>query len=136
MPNLVGNPNIAQAGKATRFSKTNPSKNPGRKPSKLKGWVKDYDLSKKDINSVFINFLYDKDIGEIEKIVNDKKQRDKLPAAVAFQLQILITQAKRGDGRHLENIIYMLCGKPKESLDMNRTIGIDAQILNKLSTFF
>jgi hypothetical protein len=120
MPNPVGNPNIAELGKDTQFSKTNRPKNPGRKPSKLKKWIKDYELSKDDVDAVFTNFLFDKDIGEIEKIINDKKLRDKLPAAIAFQIQILINQAKKGDGRHLENILYMLFGRPVQQIDFSK----------------
>jgi hypothetical protein len=120
MPNPVGNPNIAEAGKGTQFSKTNRPKNPGRKPSKLKKWIKDYELSKNDVDAVFTHFLFDKSIGEIEEIINDKKLRDKLPAGIGFQLQILINQAKKGNGRHLENILYMLFGRPVQQIDLSR----------------
>jgi hypothetical protein len=120
MPNPVGNPNIAEFGKGTQFSKTNRPKKPGRKPSKLKKWIKDYELSKDDVNAVFINFLFDRDIGEIEEIINNKELRDNLPAAIAFQLQILINQSKKGDGRHLENILYMLFGRPVQQIDLSK----------------
>jgi uncharacterized protein (DUF2126 family) len=120
MPNSVGNPNITEAGKATQFSKTHRPKKPGRKPSKLKKWIKDYELSKNDVNAVFTNFLFAKDIGEIEEILSNKKLRDRLPAGIAFQLQILITQAKKGDGRHLENILYMLFGRPVQQIDLSK----------------
>jgi hypothetical protein len=119
MPNPVGNPNIAEAGKGTQFSKTHRPKNPGRKPSKLKKWIKDYSLSKADVEGLLTNFLFAKDLGEIEEIVNTKKLRDKLPAAIGFQLQILVNQAKKGDGRHLENIYYMLVGKPVQQIDLS-----------------
>jgi hypothetical protein len=120
MPNTIGNPNIVEYGKNTQFSKTHRPKKPGRKPSKLKKWIKDYDLSKSDVDAMLINFLFDKDIGEIEAIVNNKKLRDKLPAAIAFQLQILINQAKKGDGRHIENIFYMLHGRPVQQIDLSK----------------
>jgi hypothetical protein len=125
MPNPIGNPNIVEAGKGTRFSKTNRPKNPGRKPSKLKKWIKDYELSKNDVDAVFINFLFDKSIGEIEEIINDKKLRDKLPSGIGFQLQILINQAKKGNGRHLENILYMLFGKPTQGLDITASGNLE-----------
>jgi hypothetical protein len=120
MPNPVGNPNIIEAGKGTRFSKTNRPKNPGRKPSKLKKWIKDYSLSKSDVEGLLTNFLFAKDLGEIEEIVNTKKLRDKLPAAIGFQLQILVNQANKGDGRHLENIYYMLVGKPVQQFALSK----------------
>ena len=123
MPNPVGNPNIAEAGKVTQFSKANPAKGGGRKPSKLKKWIKKYDLSKSDVDAVFTNFLFAKDIGEIEAIINNKKERDKLPAAIAFQLQILVKQAQKGDGRHLENILYMLFGRPVQQIDISARRG-------------
>jgi hypothetical protein len=119
MPNPVGNPNIAEAGKATQFSKTYRPKKPGRKPSKLKKWIKDYSLSKADVEGLLTNFLFAKDLGEIEEIVYTKKLRDKLPAAIGFQLQILVNQAKKGDGRHIENIYYMLIGKPVQQIDLS-----------------
>jgi hypothetical protein len=123
MPNPVGNPNIAEAGKATQFSKLNPPKNPGRKPSILKKWMKDYKLSKSDFDYLVTNFLFAKNIGEIEKLINTKELRDKLPAAIYFQLQILVNQAKKGDGRHIENMFYMLFGRPVQPIDLNPNSG-------------
>jgi hypothetical protein len=128
MPNPVGNPNIAELGENTQFSKTHRPKHPGRKPSKLKKWIKDYELSKNDVNAVFTNFLFDKSISEIEEIINDKKLWDKLPAGIGFQLQILSNQAKKGDGRHLENILYMLFGRPVQSMDI--TTSSDLEIIS------
>jgi len=115
MANPVGNPNIAEAGKATRFSRENRPVNPGRKPSILKKWIEKYDLSKKDIHDLFANFLFAKSVGEIEKMVNDKGARDKLPAALGFQLQILFNQARKGDGRHMEAVLRMLLDSPSQA---------------------
>ena len=125
----AGNPNVLEAGKNTRFSSTNQPENRGRKPDKLKGWIEEYDLSKHDVHSTFINFLYDKSLGEIEAILADKKKRSKLPLALAIQLQVLTNAAKRGDARHFENILYMLFGKPKESHDI--TGGLQLKTLTE-----
>ena len=122
MSKPIGNPNIAEAGKATRFSKSNPPKKPGRKPSQLKKWIKDFDLSKSDVNAVFKNFLYGKTAGEINRLLKDDEEMDKLPLGIALQLNILVNAAKKGDGRHLENIIYMLVGKPTQSIDIKQSI--------------
>jgi hypothetical protein len=135
MPNPVGNPNITEAGKATQFSKTNRPKNPGRKPSKLKKWIKDYRLSKSDVEGLLTNFLFAKDLDEIEEIVSDKNLRGKLPAAMGFQLQILVNQAKKGDGRHLENMYYMLVGKPTQQVDATVTM-ITPETREKLEAIF
>jgi len=114
MANAVGNPNIAEAGKGTRFSKTNQTKNSGRKPSKLKKWIKDYDISKSDIDAVLKTFLYGMTLGEIVEIINDEEKRNKLPAALGLQIQILWKQAMKGDGKHIEALMYMLFGKPTQ----------------------
>ena len=113
----AGNPNILEAGMNTRFSSENQPENRGRKPDKLKGWIDNYDLSKNDVHSTFIKFLFDKTIGEIEEIINDSKKRSELPMSVYIQLKVLTSAAKRGDARHFENILYMIYGKPKQDIE-------------------
>ena len=122
------NPNIVENGKKTQFTKENQPMNRGRKPSKIKKWIKEYDLSKTDVNAVFTNFLYNKSKKEIEEIINDKELRDKLPFGLSLHLNILINQAKKGDGRHLEDIHDRLHGKPKESLEV---AGLQLKVLTK-----
>lgn len=131
MPNPLGNPNIAKLGKETQFSKTNRPKNPGRKPSRIKKWIKDYDLSKSDVDALFINFLFAKSVGEIEEMLLDKECKAKLPAGIGFQLQILVNQAKKGDGRHLENILYMLFGRPVQGFDIKTSGNMEVVTMTR-----
>ena len=135
MAKRAGNPNIAEAGKATRFSKENRPANPGRKPSVLKKWVEKYDLSKKDIHDVFINFLFAKSVGEIEKMASDKGLRDKLPAALGFQLQVLFKQAQKGDGRHMEAVLHMLLDKSSQT-DIIGVLDIPNSARDRLGKIF
>jgi len=128
MSNPVGNPNITEAGKKTQFSKERQPMNNGRKPSKLKKWIKELDLSKTDVNAVFKNFLYGKSNAEIEDLINDKEKRDKLPFGLSLHLTVLINQAKKGDGKHLETIHYMLYGKPKESVEVS---GLQLKVITE-----
>lgn len=118
MAKRAGNPNIAEAGRATRFSRENRPANPGRKPSILKKWIEKYDLSRKDICDVFTNFLLAKSVAEIERLASDKGLRDRLPAALGFHLQILFKQAQKGDGKHMEAVLRMLLDKSAQTGDI------------------
>lgn len=115
----MGNPNIIEAGKATRFSKSNPPKKPGRKPSILKKWVKDFDLSKSDVNAMFKNFLFAKTTEEFEELLKNEKELKKLPAAIGLQLNILKNAARNGNGKYFEFIFNMLFGKPVQQLNIS-----------------
>ena len=129
MANPIGNPNIAEAGKDTRFSSGNPPKKPGRKPSQLKKWIKEWDVSKDDVDAMFKNFLFAKTAGEVKAILDDKEELAKLPLAIAIQLSVLTNAAKKGDGKYLEYIYNTLYGKPKETVDLKG--GLQLKVLSE-----
>jgi hypothetical protein len=116
---FMGNPNIVQAGIKTRFSDTNRPKKPGRKPSHVKQWMKDFDLSVEDVKIIYKNFLFGKTYGDISKILNDPEEREKLPLSLALQIEILTKAAAKGDGRHLEDILSRIVGKPMQGIEIS-----------------
>jgi hypothetical protein len=121
----MGNPNIIQAGIKTRFSDTNRPEKPGRKPSHVKKWMKDFDLSVEDVKIIYKNFLFGKTYGDISDILNNPEERKKLPLSLALQIEILTKAATKGDGRHLEDILSRVIGKPIQGVDIKTSSDLE-----------
>lgn len=79
-----GNPNIKDEGKEHRFSKTNQPKNNGRKPSKLRKFIKENNVSYADVSLLFSNFLFKFSADELHAILSDEGIK-KLPS-IAYNL--------------------------------------------------
>jgi hypothetical protein len=69
----LGNPNIAEVGKATRFSSTNQPKNRGRKASLLKHYIQKVDLGIDDQIIIFENIVCTHTANELKEMVTTGK---------------------------------------------------------------
>jgi hypothetical protein len=115
MPNPVGNPNIVEAGKATQFSKTNRPKKPGRKPSKLKKWIKENNVSNEDFISIFVNIIAAHTIEELEKMIEGDNKK-KLPVIVMACISAFIHDAKTGTLNSVNSILDRIMGRPAQQV--------------------
>ena len=113
----IGNPNIANIGKETRFSKTNPPKNSGRKPSKLRRHLKDNNLNDLDITFIMKN-LITKTRDELLVIAKSDKESMIMAGAAAAMLKDM----GKGNTSTLQWVIDRGFGKPKESVKVDATI--------------
>jgi hypothetical protein len=84
MPSIgsSNNPNIAEHGRATRFSSENQPAKKGRKPYKLKKYIKDNDLSLHDQILIFKELIAKRTLDEIKQIVKAGRDRDGVEVSV------------------------------------------------------
>lgn len=75
----IGNPNIAEYGKNTRIKKGQALPGAGRKPSKLKKFIKESNMSANDYTAIFETITTKYSFNEIKKMVQtgkDEKGKD------------------------------------------------------------
>jgi hypothetical protein len=107
-------------GLATRFTAENQPKKRGRKPSKLKGLIKKYDLPKQDVDAIIQNLLFDHTVGELEKIASDDEKKSALPAFAAYLMVLLEKSTAKGDIRPFSYLLDRVYGKPTQVLDVHQ----------------
>jgi hypothetical protein len=108
-------------GKGNRFSTTNQPAKRGRKPSKIKGLIKKYDLPKSDVDAIIQNLLFDHTVGEIEKIAKDDAKKSALPAFAAYLMVLLEKSTSKGDPRVLSYLLDRLYGKPTQVMEVSQS---------------
>lgn len=69
----MGYDKLSEAGKATQFSSTNQPPNAGRKPNKLKKYIKDNNLSMTDLVWIFQTIISQHTADEVKKMVETRK---------------------------------------------------------------
>ena len=105
----MANKNIAEAGRATRFSSTNQPKSNGRKP-KLYTQLKDvYQVSAEEYRRI-VQHLLNCSKEEIEALQDAKDT----PIWVVNLCAALLTDTKRGASYILTELTDRLYGKPKQ----------------------
>ena len=121
-----------------RFSSTNQPAKRGRKPSRLKKFIKEYDVSTADINDIFDNFLWGYSLGDITKIysgMKDEKKRETLPVGIAILTAGLLEDIKRGDMRVFNMLIERVHGKPVQK-DIIELTDISDNAKDRLNKIF
>jgi len=132
---MQGNENIAEYGKDTRFQKgvvTNPA---GRKPSRLKKFIKDFDVSKDDIDAILKNLLFNFSAEQLKALYHSlsRETRSNIPpelqefvnkqgelaAGIAVLISGLMHDVKRGDMKAFNSILDRVYGKSTEKIEHN-----------------
>ena len=115
----MGNPNIGEEGKATQFSKTNQPKNPGRKPSRLRKYLKDNHLGNDDV-SIIMKTLLEKSREELQELI--KKPR--IPILIAGAAAAMLKDMVKGHSFTLQWLTERGYGKAKELIEHSGKIDI------------
>jgi DNA-binding transcriptional MerR regulator len=100
---------------ATQFSKDNPPKNPGRKPSVLR-YVKDNGVSITDIKRILGSFIFDYTAKEIKDLLKDKENPPSI--GVLIILETLTEDLRNKKLSNFEKLFAMAYGKPTQGLDI------------------
>ena len=127
---------ITAAGVRTRFSSTNQPANRGRKPSHLKKWIKDNNVTSDDFVLMFKN-LSVKTIAELKEMVKGDNA-DKLPAVMANGISALLHDMKQGSMRETNSILDRIMGKPAQQVtvsDARSDIPVDVQERQELKEY-
>jgi len=122
----MSNPNLAEVGKPYRFTRDNHPKSPGRKPSRLKKYMKEYDISVNDVINAYATVIYEHDRDELFTIAAKgiDKRGKKVPALIWGLVVAFIADAKRGfaAGGVFNQMMDRRYGKPKQSIEIDGKI--------------
>jgi hypothetical protein len=105
------------AGIRTRFSSTYQPENRGRKPSKLKKWIKENGVSNEDFIAIFKNIIATHTIEELEKMI-DGDNKKKMPVIVALCISAFIHDMKTGTLTAANSVLDRIMGKPAQGIDV------------------
>lgn len=102
-----------EVSKATQFSSTNQPKKNGRKPSKLKAFIKENDLGKKDVELIARGIL---EMGrdELMKLANDQAE----PILVTGFAAALLMDMKKGSTSAITLLMERAVGKIKDEIEI------------------
>ncbi len=103
------------------YSKDNPPKNPGRKPSQLKKFIKDNNINREDVALMIKSVLFSKSYDELAEILQDSKQ----PMIIRLFIKSYLNDFKKGS---LINLSYMLdraFGNPKQEINVSGNVSVD-----------
>jgi hypothetical protein len=103
------------AGFRTRFSSEYQPANRGRKPSKLKKWIKENSVSNEDFIAIFKNIIAVHTIEELQFMI-EGDNKNKLPVIVALCISAFIHDMKTGTLTAANSILDRIMGKPTQQL--------------------
>jgi hypothetical protein len=106
------------AGVKTRFSSTYQPAKRGRKPSKLKKWIKENNVSSDDFIAIFKTIIATNTLEELEKMVNEENKK-KLPVIVALCISAFLRDMKNGNLNSANTILDRIMGKPNQAVDIS-----------------
>jgi hypothetical protein len=111
----VARENGLAAGVRTRFSSEYQPANRGRKPSKLKKWIKENGVSNEDFIGIFKNIIATHTIEELEKMIGGDNKK-KLPVIVALCISAFIHDMKTGTLNAANSVLDRIMGKPTQQV--------------------
>jgi hypothetical protein len=119
----IGNPNIAEAGKPYHWKPGQRPPGAGRKPSKLKKYIKDVDFSSHDVELILKNLFANNTIEELKA----KLSEGKLPALVWGFVVAYMADARKGasGGGFISQMMERAFGKVKQEIEYSGGISID-----------
>ena len=114
------NKNIGKYG--NKFSSTNQPKNPGRKKSQLKDFIKTYNISSSDVIKVFQNLILVSTVDELKELVKLANQGSQ-PVIVILVVKAFLKDMKNGTLREANTIIDRILGKPVQQLTIENAVS-------------
>jgi hypothetical protein len=112
---MANNKRLTEVSKATQFSGNNQPVNRGRKPSKLKKWIKENNVSNEDFIGIFKNIISTHTIEELEAMIEGDNKK-KLPVIVALCISAFIHDLKTGTMTAANSVLDRVMGKPPQQV--------------------
>lgn len=112
------NKNIGKYG--NKFSSTNQPKNPGRKKSQLKDFIKTYNVSSSDVIKVFQHLIFGSTVEELKELVKPANQ-GKQPVIVILLVKAFLEDMKNGTLKEANTVLDRILGKPTQMLQIENT---------------
>lgn len=114
------NKNIGKYG--NKFSSTNQPKNPGRKKSQLKDFVKTCNVSSSDVIKVFQHLIFGSTVEELKELVKPANQ-GKQPVIVILLVKAFLEDMKNGTLREANTVLDRVLGKPVQQLTIENAVS-------------
>jgi hypothetical protein len=106
------------------FSSTNQPQNRGRKPSKLKKWVKEYNVGTADYRAIFNNLIACKTVEELQDMIK-KGNVEKLPVVVVACAAAVVDDIQHGRLTWTNTVLDRVMSKPAQQVEVETTGGIN-----------
>jgi len=104
-----------KAGIPHRFTSSNQPEKRGRKPSKLKKYLKDNNISKKDFDLMFLN-IATKTLGELKEMMRPEN-KEKLPLIIVGFITACIHDVNNGTMHEINKQREFFHGKAAQKVD-------------------
>lgn len=114
------NKNIGKYG--NKFSSTNQPKNPGRKKSQLKDFVKTCNISSSDVMKVFQHLIFGSTVEELKELVKPANQGSQ-PVIVILLVKAFLEDMKNGTLREVNTVLDRVLGKPVQQLTIENAVS-------------
>lgn len=114
------NKNIGKYG--NKFSSTNQPKNPGRKKSQLKDFVKTCNVSSSDVMKVFQHLIFGSTVEELKELVKPANQGSQ-PVIVILLVKAFLEDMKNGTLREANTVLDRVLGKPVQQLTIENAVS-------------
>lgn len=114
------NKNIGKYG--NKFSSTNQPKNPGRKKSQLKDFVKTCNVSSSDVIKVFQHLIFGSTVEELKELVKPANQGSQ-PVIVILLVKAFLEDMKNGTLREANTVLDRILGKPVQQLTIENAVS-------------
>ena len=102
------------------FSSTNQPKNNGRKPSQLKKYIKENNVSREDVGLLIKNVLFNKTYDELSILVQDNKT----PMVVRLLIKSFLSDFKKGSLYNFNILMDRAYGTPKQDITVEGQIDV------------
>ena len=99
------------------FTSTNQPKNPGRKPSKLKKFIKHNNVSQNDVNMIFQHLIFGSSVDELKELVKPAN-KGKQPVIVVLLVSAFLEDIKNGTLHEVNTVLDRIYGKATQQLEI------------------
>jgi hypothetical protein len=117
MADLTEKQRAALAAGRNVYSSTNQPQNRGRKPSKLKKWVKEFNVGAADYRAIFNNIIACKTVEELQAMIK-KGNVEKLPVIVVACAAAVVDDIQHGRLTWTNTVLDRVMGKPMQQIEI------------------
>lgn len=100
-----------------QFSKNRQPKNNGRRKSNLKHFIKQYSVSKTDVDSIFQNLIFNSSLEQLEELVKPEN-KSKQPVIVVLLVGAFLKDIEKGTLSEVNTVLDRIYGKATQQLEI------------------
>ena len=100
-----------------QFSKNRQPKNNGRRKSNLKHFIKQYSVSKTDVDSIFQNLIFNSSLEQLEELVKPEN-KSKQPVIVVLLVGAFLKDIEQGTLHEVNTVLDRIYGKATQQVEV------------------